>query len=143
MQPKVGPVRFRVTEVETSIGVGASVGPVRFRWPRPLFVVSMLLLPRSGSRVDMAALRIAIEDETQQQIISSGDGSTNEAGALGLTGLNPINGPMFSNLVLGRPFALQRPVNTGDLWLITIRNVDGAGAITPELVFDIEDGVTR
>lgn len=142
MQPQVGPVRFRVVDVETSLAVGASVGPVRFRWPRPLFVTSLLLLPRSGARADMAALQLAIEDETQQQIVSSGDGSTIQAPGLALSGQTPLNGPLVAGLNLGRPFTLQRPVNTGDLWLITVRNVGGAGAITPELFFDFEDGTT-
>lgn len=139
MQPKLGPVCFRVTDADSEIAAGSSLGPIRFRFPRALFVTSVLLLPRSGVRADMAALRLSIEDETQQQIFSSGDGTTNETTALSLMGLRPINGPFVADLLIARPFALQRPVNTGDLWLVTIQNT-GAAPITPELIFGFEDG---
>lgn len=141
MQPAVGPVRFRVRGVEAPIFTGSVLGPVEFRWPRALFVTSLLLLPKSGARPDLAQLSIEIEDETQQQIVSSGNGQNQAAAALALNGQTPI-GPMLTDLVLARPFAIQRPVNTGDKWYITIRNAAGGIAltVTPELYFDFEDG---
>lgn len=140
MQPQVGPVSFRVRAFEQALAAGASSEEVRFRWPRDLFVRSLLLLPRSGLRADMAKLALQIVDETQQQIIFSGDGSNNFGGALSLSGCLPLS-PMFADLVVAAPLALQRPVATGDLWLITARNRAAAGdPITPVLQFTFDEG---
>lgn len=137
MQPTKGPVRYKVSEIEQSIAAGSSLGPIKFRWPRAVFVTSLLLLPRSGLSVDMAGLRLTIEDETQQQIFASGDGSANYGAALGDTGLVTL-APLMTTLVKAAPFALQRPVNVGDLWLVTIANV-GVNAVTPELLFSFDE----
>lgn len=139
VQPRIGPIAFKVGALSQSIAAGSSLGPVLFRWPRPLFVTGMVLVPRSGDRADMAGLRINIVDETQQQIFLSGDNSNNYMNALGATGLVTLD-PTFEDLIKVGPLALQRPVAAGDQWFITIQN-GGSNAVIPELSFCFEEGV--
>lgn len=87
----------------------------------------------------MAKLSVQIQDETQQQLIVSGNGSNNFGGALAMTGCLPI-APMFSGLVMACPLQIQRPVATGDLWLITIQNLAAVGTIIPMLQFTFDEG---
>jgi hypothetical protein len=136
--PKKGPVSFTVTAVDAAIGAGLSVGPVAFRWPRPLFVTGVILLPTSGRHEDMASLRLRIQDESSQDMISDGAGG-HKVSALELCGLRPLPS-VFGGLMISRPYALQRPVNTGDQWWITIDN-RAAVSLRPELIFTFDDGV--
>lgn len=139
MQPVVGPIAFRVEEASREILAGASLGPIRFRWPRDLFVTGMTLITRGGSRAEMAGLNVSIVDETQQEIFLSGDNSSNYANAQGAAGLLTLT-PTFEDLIKVQPLALQRPVATGDQWFITIQNL-GAGTVIPELVFSFQEGL--
>jgi hypothetical protein len=113
--PRVGPALFSVAGFAgQTIGAGASLGPVAFQWPRMLFCTGLLVLPRSGSAVDLAALSVRIQDESFADMFSDGQ-ILFRAPALALQGFGL------------RPFPLQRPVMTADEWRITVTNASGAG----------------
>lgn len=137
MLPRFGPQLLKVAGIDAAIVAGATLGPIDFRWPRDLFVVGMLLLPTSGLRADMAGLRIRVQDESYEDLISDGVSVTN-APALALCGLTPLAFGAFSTFTLSRPFVLQRPVASGDLWRVSVQNVT-AGALQGECLFWIEE----
>lgn len=141
MRFRFGPDSYVVSSVDEVIGAGLSIVERSFRFPRPVFVDQLLLIPLTGLRADMAKLRIRIQDETSADLISDGIGG-HEASALELCGLTPLpGGPIFEDLVLVRPYDLQRPVMAGDVWYFTLENVS-AGPIRPELVLGFKEGVT-
>jgi hypothetical protein len=139
MVPKSGPLRFVVPGVAVAIPGGGAVGPITFRFPRALFVTSLLLLARSGARGDAASLRLRVQDESFADVIADGFGTSFSAPALSLSGLTVLD-PMFADLVVVRPFVLQRPVADGDTWRFTITNTFGA-PITPELLIGFDEGL--
>jgi hypothetical protein len=112
MIPKCGPALFSPREFAWAVVPGGGdLGPITFRFPRNLFVTGLMVLTGDGSVVDLAHLFIRIQDETFQDVITDGQGTTLEAGLLALRGIQ------------GKPFPLQRPLMSGDLWLITLSNL--------------------
>lgn len=138
MLPRVGPFSYSVTGItDVSVGAGSSVGPITFRFPRAVFVTGLVMIPRSGARADLAALRLRVQDESFAELVSDGRGVKLETGMLGLAGLTVV-GPAFQELELVRAFALQRPLQVHDTWHFTVSNV-GSGAVTPELHIQFEE----
>lgn len=134
MQPREGPLVYRVTALtDALIGAGLTLGPIEFQFPRSVFVTGISILPTSGLRADMAKLSVRIEDETFQDIIADGAGE-HFGSVLSLMGTTVI-APLFADLVLHRPFKLQRPVRSGDTWRISIRNRGLVGLRTETLLY--------
>ena len=129
-----GPQIYTVPEFLTPITASTARGPVAFRWPRDVFVSSVLVLPTSGVRADMAGLRLRIQDETYADIIGDSLGSVG-AGVLALCGNVSLD--ITPAIALRRAFVLQRPVIGGDQWRITVTN-ENADAVGAEVLFSIE-----
>ncbi len=136
MLPLCGPQVFSVAGVDAAIAAGATLGPIPFRFPRAVFVVGALLLPTSGVRADMASLRLRIQDESYAELLSDARGGV-DAPALAVSGTTLLAGT-FSDLMATRPFVLQRPVVSGDIWTVSVRNV-GAVELRGELLFFFEE----
>ncbi len=139
MLPRSGSQIYSVPGVDVAITTGATLGPIAFRWPRPVFVVAALLLPTSGLAADLASLRLRIEDECYAELFSDSVAGVDTPG-LALCGALQLSSA-FSELQIGRPFVLQRPVIAGDVWRISIENTS-AGTLRPELLFFLEEART-
>lgn len=109
-----------------AILAGATAGPFTFTFPRPVFVESMLVIPRAGTTAIAALLEIAISDENQQQIFADGQ---NDA----FTPLLQLQGQAFNR------FPVQRPLAALDKWLISITNNDAATQTVAALMFFFRD----
>jgi hypothetical protein len=141
MTPKYGPSVWKVARLSDQVvaPAGGVLGPVSFYFPRSVFVDSILILPTTGLRTDMAKLSVRIEDETSADIIADGQGG-HEASLLSVFGTTLLVGPMFDDLVLKRPFAVQRPVLSGDEWLFTITNDDPLLELQVEALIYFKEG---
>lgn len=137
MLPANGPQIFKVAGIDAPVAGGATLGPIPFLFPRDLFVTGVLLVPTSGLRADMAQLRLRIQDETYEDLISDGL-MTFDASVLALCGTTPLAFGAFGALVVKRPFVLQRPVASGDMWRFSVRNVAG-GTLSSELFLFVEE----
>lgn len=115
MIPYCGPALFSVPGFQWAIvPTLGDLGPFTFRFPRNLFVTGLMALTGDGDSATLAKLFIRIQDETFQDVISDGQGQAFEAGLTALRGLS------------GKPFPVQRPVMSGDQWIITISSLDDA-----------------
>lgn len=141
MIPRYGPSVWKVLGLsDVSVAAaGGILGPITFQMPRSVFLTSILLLPTSGLRANMAKLKLRVQDECFEDLISTSDGG-HEATLLSLCGTTPIAAPMFDTLVLKRPFELQRPVRSGDCWLFTLTNNDAAAPLAVEALLLFEEG---
>lgn len=138
---RFGPSSFSVRGLtDVAIPNGTSVGPIAFRFPRALFVTGLVISTANGLASEVAALEVRIQDETFQDIITTGWTEQHETGCAGLSAMQMLpNGPIAAALAVVRPYPLQRPVNVGDEWFITIGN-RYATPVTPELHFLFDDG---
>jgi hypothetical protein len=126
MQPSFGPVSYTVGGItDVAIGAGLTLGPIRFRFPRAVFVSSIIMHERTGDPARLARLRLRIQDETSQDIITDGRSKNTVRGAT-INALTCLDGPFASGLVKLRAFPIQRPVLDGDQWFISVTNDDVA-----------------
>lgn len=128
MIPQVGPALYSVSAFAgQTVGAGSSIGPIAFQWPRMLFVTGLLLVPQSGSAVDLASLSLQIQDESFADLMSDGSMLSRAPGLA-------LHGQGF------RPFPLQRPVMAGDEWRFTVTNATGAGIALACLALFFDEG---
>lgn len=138
MLPREGPTVYKVIAASDAIiGAGLTLGPIEFQFPRSVFVTGISILPTSGLRADTAKLSVRIQDETFQDMISDGAGG-HVGSVLSLMGTTVI-APLFDELVLHRPFKLQRPVRSGDSWFISITN-NGLTNLKTETLLYFDEG---
>jgi hypothetical protein len=111
-----------------------SLGPeVRFRWPFKAMVRSMFVHDRSGDVNLTANIAIQILDQNQKIITTDGQGQALFLNPTANQGIEPFSlNPGWS---AGRPFALQRLVQSGDIWTFRIANQNTATDVTPEIIF--------
>lgn len=129
MLPVRGPSIYRVRGVtNVSIPAATTLGPIRFRFPRAVFVTGVQLLVRSGNPADLAVLDLRISDETFQETISDGQGGVFSAPGVALASLRGWH-----------PFRLQHPVAAGDEWIFRVENTRAAGAAVTPLLFLLFD----
>lgn len=128
------PLLFTVAGVSgETIAPGASLGPVRFRWPEDGICTGLLVVPRSGLASDLGGLSLAITDEESNQLIVD-DGIGGELSPLAFGGLEL---PFWPGFPLLRPCPLKRPLFAGDFWSFTVRN-GNAGAVASNLYLFFE-----
>lgn len=149
VEPRFGPSSYSALGItDVSIPPTSILGPVAFRFPKPVFVTGFAFHARDPEQTRFLQLRI--EDETFTQILvhyglgavaEGGQPVQNAVGVQALSGLVTM-GPGFSDLVRIRPFVLQRPVAALDHWYISVVNGDDNPAI-PELHFMFDQGLRR
>lgn len=113
-----------------SIAAGATFTYVYY-WPKPVFIVGVTMVTRSGLASDLALLEFGFTDETQDQFSSDGSGQpgSNAAPSLALVGLADPS----------TPYPMQRPVIGGDRWVLSMFNRGGATIVLGGLYFYLED----
>lgn len=137
MIPRKGPSSYSCRGItDVSVPAGGEISAV-WRWPRALFVTGFLAHGRGGTRAELAALTLRIQDETFQDVFSDGQGASFARSLLSLCGL-VTTGPLVDDLVMVRPWVMQRPVAAGDEWVVTVANTSGA-PIYPELHWLFEE----
>lgn len=135
--PVAGPSLYTIRGFSgATIAAGASLGPpgsgasviqplCQWLFPRDLFVTGILVTPRgAAAESDLAKLALRIQDESFQDMISTGWQNDHFANC-GALMRQPSSLSAVTRL---HPFRLQRPVRSHDEWLITLRN-DGAAPI--------------
>lgn len=113
MIPKCGPSLFSVPGFAWTTGAAE----VRFRFPRNLFITGVMVLTGDGDPATLANVNLAIQDETFQSVISDGTQPASIPG-VALRGID------------GKPFPLQRPVMSGDIWIINCSGNIGEDPVT-------------
>ena len=132
--PKRG-ASFLLPEGVSGVVVPANTlaDPVRFRWPFKCMLRSMFVLDRSGDPTITANIAIQIYDQNQKLITQDGQGQASFENPLSNQGIAPnLFGLGFR---AGRAVAMQRLVQSGDIWTFRIANQNVATSITPEIVF--------
>lgn len=128
MPPKTGAILYVPAGISgVAVDGGATLGPVEFQFPESVFVTGVKLLTRSGLPADVAALALRIEDETAHDMFADGQGGSFFAPGAALGALT------------FRFWALQRPIQAGDVWRLSVQN-RGAGPITPIVIVVFERG---
>lgn len=112
-----------------AIGAGASLGPIKFRWPEAQFVTGLSLITHGGTATELAALTLAITDEDNDPMVLT----NGVAGAMSGLAFGGIALEQWPTLPLVRTLDLQRPVAAGDVWRFVLENSSGA-PITAELL---------
>lgn len=115
---------------------------VQWYWGATYFLRAMCLTVDSGDPADLAALKLSIVDDQNNQIFTDGQGLQFQASCLSFRGfgggLADPSAPQFG----GRSWALQRIAPKGTIWTFRWTNtlpVFGGHAITPELRFDFAE----
>jgi hypothetical protein len=133
--PKIGPMTYSVHGRNGAplplLGPGAASPLIDFYWPRSLFVTGLLVTAGSGLPVDASHLELRIQDETQRDMFTDGQGGGFFVAALTMHGFAI------------KPFDLQRPVVDGDHWFLTLRNTSGNREIKPFVSFFFEEAFRR
>lgn len=121
--------------------VGASTAPGQrgigaFQFATNDFVTGLILVPKGnvlGVRQEMAKLAVGVTDMTGKQLVGDGRGIT--------IGRVLPNGAPAMALVGGgvRPFALQAPVKSSDIWTVQIWNWHAAILTLCGVYFLVED----
>lgn len=138
--PSSGPVALVIPGVDGVSVPGSSAGAVvRYRWPRRYKLAGLMLFARSGLATETAGLRLAMGDESSEQLTTDGQNAQTTSAfvpALALVG----GASMLQALMAFAPrwHALSRVVNAGDLWMFQVRNLN-AGAVVPQLAFRVEE----
>lgn len=111
----------------TGPGVTASLP---FVYPKPGFVVGVLVVPRAtallSAAAQLAALALNVADENQEQLVSDSRG-TNLVTSVGGTARVLVGGDGAALFGLSfRPFPLQRPASVRDRWTFQVQNFGAA-----------------
>jgi hypothetical protein len=114
---------------------GAGVGPIAFRWPFRTWLYALRVVELTANTPQsLADLSLEIVDGDGQRVTTDGQGFALATNLLGLNGP-----PQFFSLPggggFGRAHALQRLVQPGETWHITLRNANGVAARKAELAF--------
>jgi len=128
------PCLWRVLPLEVSINASSTGAAVKYRWQRPLVIVHMQLLTKSGVDGDVAALDLAWEDGQGDQVATTGLAGGKVAG-FALAG--DASMPQWSKWA-----ALEMPVKHNDVHTFQITNNHASRAITPILLFHCVEQAT-
>lgn len=127
------------------IGFGAGFGrPWRFRWPKAYKLVSWIAMPRSGLVADAGLLRVAMQNEQSQNLISDTEQISATAAflpALAVTGGSSL--VQTIGIAYQPEWApLERIVRAGDQWIFqAFWGGAGATSVTPYVAFQLGEVV--
>ena len=102
---------------------------VQYFWPSMREATGLIVLPADGSPTTLAGLSLGILDSNDEQVFSDQIGNTQ-------AGREPFTVGCLALVGRGlHPFPLQRVVEAGERWLLTLRNMTGAGIDVASLAF--------
>jgi len=113
------------------VPAGTQTAEIPFRWPFRTMVRALRVTVPDALPSTLANIQIQIANENQQIITTDGQGYQLQVGPLGLQGFNAGAGWGARS---GRSFAMQRLVQSGDIWRFRISNAN-AFDVTPEIAF--------
>lgn len=108
--------------VPPALAVGA---PVKFQWPRPYVLSGLWLSTRDGLPVSLAGLRLRIQDEGRNELVTDGQGFRSTMSGLSIMGRSP------------RWMPFRWEVRSGDRWIFQLSS-SLLAIVTPSLLLRVE-----
>jgi len=131
--PRQGASIIYPRELQTLVSAGTTSPLIRFRFPFRTFVRALMMSTDVGTKVALANLSLELQDGHERILTSDGQGfKLNVPGGALMGGIGVTSGLGVGGW--GRPWAMQRLIQAGELWSAKITNAN-AFDVTPEIAF--------